>query len=542
MTSPVPHPDAVDRVVLAFGLSPFERDLLLLCAGVELETRIAGLCGDGTASAARRSGWPWRHSPDPHWSAITPAAPLRRWRLIELEPEPGHRSRPRRCASTSASCTTSPASASSTPPEPRWCSAVAAPAALPPSQQPAAERAGASRSAVARARRRRRRRSAEPSRRRPRAGRARRLRARGRRRARARRRARRARAPLGARGGALRRGALRRGRRARRRRTCAAARPHSSTPSRAARRQRHRVAGARPPHSPCTSSCVAREQAEQRALWAAALGPAAASLNGDARRARPRTSTSAPTRSARRVARSRRRPASASGRRAARRRARGSDSLAAAHRARADWDDLVLPEPRARVAAGDRRPRARPRARSTTRGASPRTSARGLGISALFEGPSGTGKTMAAEVLARELELDLYRIDLSQVVSASTSARPRRTCAASSTRPRPAARSCSSTRPTRCSASAARSRTATTATPTSRSATCCSAWRPIAAWRSSPPTPRSAIDPAFLRRLRFVVRFPFPDATERAEIWRARLPDEHADRGASSPPRSAGSA
>jgi SpoVK/Ycf46/Vps4 family AAA+-type ATPase len=35
----------------------------------------------------------------------------------------------------------------------------------------------------------------------------------------------------------------------------------------------------------------------------------------------------------------------------------------------------------------------------------------------LFSGPSGTGKTMAAEVLARELGLDLYRIDLSAVVS-----------------------------------------------------------------------------------------------------------------------------
>ena len=58
----------------------------------------------------------------------------------------------------------------------------------------------------------------------------------------------------------------------------------------------------------------------------------------------------------------------------------------------------------------------------------------------------------------------------------------------SSTPPRTAAPSCSSTRPTRSSASAARSRTATTATPTSRSATCCSGWRPTAAWRSSRPT------------------------------------------------------
>src|SRR5690606_219072 len=42
---------------------------------------------------------------------------------------------------------------------------------------------------------------------------------------------------------------------------------------------------------------------------------------------------------------------------------------------------------------------------------------RGMGISALFAGESGTGKTMAAEVIANELRLHLYRIDLSSVVS-----------------------------------------------------------------------------------------------------------------------------
>ncbi len=41
----------------------------------------------------------------------------------------------------------------------------------------------------------------------------------------------------------------------------------------------------------------------------------------------------------------------------------------------------------------------------------------GHGLTALFSGPSGTGKTMAAQVLARELGLELYRIDLSQVMS-----------------------------------------------------------------------------------------------------------------------------
>ena len=41
----------------------------------------------------------------------------------------------------------------------------------------------------------------------------------------------------------------------------------------------------------------------------------------------------------------------------------------------------------------------------------------GKGINALFAGDSGTGKTMAAEVIAHELDLDLYKIDLSTVVS-----------------------------------------------------------------------------------------------------------------------------
>lgn len=41
----------------------------------------------------------------------------------------------------------------------------------------------------------------------------------------------------------------------------------------------------------------------------------------------------------------------------------------------------------------------------------------GKGVTALFAGPPGTGKTMAADIIARELGLDLYKIDLSGVVS-----------------------------------------------------------------------------------------------------------------------------
>ena len=41
----------------------------------------------------------------------------------------------------------------------------------------------------------------------------------------------------------------------------------------------------------------------------------------------------------------------------------------------------------------------------------------GKGLNVLFAGPSGTGKTMAAEIMANELGLDLYKIDLSAIVS-----------------------------------------------------------------------------------------------------------------------------
>ena len=92
------------------------------------------------------------------------------------------------------------------------------------------------------------------------------------------------------------------------------------------------------------------------------------------------------------------------------------DTLAQRIEPAATWEDIVLPEPQLRVL---REIAIHVRHRSQVYhswGFAAKTS-RGLGISALFAGPSGTGKTMAAEVLANELRLDLFRIDLSQVVS-----------------------------------------------------------------------------------------------------------------------------
>jgi ATPase family associated with various cellular activities (AAA) len=92
------------------------------------------------------------------------------------------------------------------------------------------------------------------------------------------------------------------------------------------------------------------------------------------------------------------------------------DALAERLEPVATWDDIVLPPTEIsllrQIAAQVSR-----RALVYDEWGFRRKMNRGLGISALFAGQSGTGKTMAAEVIANELRLNLYRIDLSAVVS-----------------------------------------------------------------------------------------------------------------------------
>jgi ATPase family associated with various cellular activities (AAA) len=79
------------------------------------------------------------------------------------------------------------------------------------------------------------------------------------------------------------------------------------------------------------------------------------------------------------------------------------------------WDALVLP-PETTEQLRELSARARHRDRVLDEWRMRGGTARGRGITALFAGESGTGKTLAAEVLARELGLDLYAIDLATVV------------------------------------------------------------------------------------------------------------------------------
>ena len=88
LVAAMPAPAAIDTLAALFQLSAFERDVLLLVAGVEMDARIAALCAQGSGQPQR----PWATFglalavlPQPHWSAIAPHGPLRRWRLLEID-------------------------------------------------------------------------------------------------------------------------------------------------------------------------------------------------------------------------------------------------------------------------------------------------------------------------------------------------------------------------------------------------------------------------------------------------------------------------
>ncbi|MDX1530154.1 MAG: hypothetical protein R3362_01380 [Rhodothermales bacterium] len=79
-------PPALEQLCEAFGLSPFERGVLLLCAGVELEASFAALCAAAGGGPHPTFGLALAALPEAHWSALAPTAPLRHWRLVEARP------------------------------------------------------------------------------------------------------------------------------------------------------------------------------------------------------------------------------------------------------------------------------------------------------------------------------------------------------------------------------------------------------------------------------------------------------------------------
>ncbi len=90
--SAMPAPAAIDELADGFGLSGFERDVLLLCAGVEMDAQLAAQCETASGEARRPGasfGLALAALASPHWSALTPISPLRRWRLVEVDESTG---------------------------------------------------------------------------------------------------------------------------------------------------------------------------------------------------------------------------------------------------------------------------------------------------------------------------------------------------------------------------------------------------------------------------------------------------------------------
>jgi hypothetical protein len=186
------------------------------------------------------------------------------------------------------------------------------------------------------------------------------------------------------------------------------------------------------------------------------------------------------------------------------------------------WDDLVLPKGQKGI-LHDIVAHVRQRAKVYEAWGFGAKGARGLGISALLAGPSGTGKTLAAEVLANALRLDLYRIDLSAVVSKYIGETEKNLRRIFDVAEEGGAillfDEADALFGKRSEVKDSHDRYANIEVSYLLQRMEC--YRGLAILTTNL---KSALDTAFLRRIRFVVQFPFPDATQRAEIWRRIFP------------------
>jgi hypothetical protein len=191
---------------------------------------------------------------------------------------------------------------------------------------------------------------------------------------------------------------------------------------------------------------------------------------------------------------------------------------------RATWDDLVLPEaPRQTLTEIAAQVRQRLKVYETW-GFSSKIS-RGFGLTALFAGHSGTGKTMAAEVLANELHLDIFRIDLSQVVSkyiGETEKNLRQVFqAAEDGGAILLFDEADALFGKRSEVKDSHDRYANI--EVSYLLQCMEEYHGLAILTTNM---KEALDNAFLRRLRFIIQFPFPGPEYREKIWRRIFPPD----------------
>lgn len=198
------------------------------------------------------------------------------------------------------------------------------------------------------------------------------------------------------------------------------------------------------------------------------------------------------------------------------------DALAQRIDARATWDDLVLPADEAQQLR-EIADQIQHRGRVYDDWGFRTKHNRGLGVSVLFAGESGTGKTMAAEVVANDLQLDLYRIDLSAVVNkyiGETEKNLRKLFdAADDSGAILFFDEADSLFGKRTEVKDSHDRYANL--EVNYLLQRMEAYRGLAILATNL---RSALDNAFLRRLRFIVNFPVPDVTQRREMWRKAFP------------------
>jgi SpoVK/Ycf46/Vps4 family AAA+-type ATPase len=191
---------------------------------------------------------------------------------------------------------------------------------------------------------------------------------------------------------------------------------------------------------------------------------------------------------------------------------------------KAHWDDLVLPGEHLQT-LGEIAAQVRQRLKVYQSWGFALRNDRGLGITALFAGPSGTGKTLAAEVLANDLQLDLHRIDLSQVVSKYIGDTEKNLRAVFNAAEQTGAVLLFD------EADALFGKRSEVRDSHDRYANIevsyllqrMEAYRGLAILTTNK---RGSLDSAFLRRLRFLIPFPFPDHMHRAKIWSRIFPAE----------------
>ncbi len=198
------------------------------------------------------------------------------------------------------------------------------------------------------------------------------------------------------------------------------------------------------------------------------------------------------------------------------------DDIARRIEPRATWDDLVLPASSV-AQLHELSNHIQHRTQVLERWGFGARTHRGLGTGALFAGQSGTGKTLAAEVLAHEARLDLYHIDLSQLVNkyiGETEKNLRRVFDAAED---------SGAILLFDEADSLFGKRGEVDKGTDRYANLevsyllqrMEAYRGLAILTTNQ---RNAIDTAFVRRLRFIINFPFPDLAERLGMWQRVFP------------------